>query len=79
MLRSTPLPDVPVRVVIPRRRAGIPASSVEHIDTAHRVLAEQFPQGELVLADKTGHLIPIDRPDVVVEILRDVLSLNPMT
>ena len=76
-LRSTSLPPVPVRVVVPRLRTGMPASSVRQVATAHRALAEQFPQGKLVFADKTGHLIPIDRPDLVVETVRDVLSVDP--
>lgn len=46
---------------------------------AHRGLAERFPRGELVLVDGASHLLPIDRPDVVIATVRDVLFGDSLT
>ncbi len=75
-LRTVPVPDVPVRVVVPRSRAGLPPGYARRIDAAHRALAEGFPRGELVFADRASHLVPIDRPDLVVALVRDLLAAS---
>lgn len=76
-LRAASLPDVPVRVVVPRRRTGLSPTYARRMDAAHRALAEQFSRGELVLADRASHLVPIDRPDLVINAVRDLLAPNP--
>jgi pimeloyl-ACP methyl ester carboxylesterase len=73
-LRTSTLPDIPVRVLVPRVRRGAPWSWVRHIQAAHRALAQRFPRGELVPVDEASHFLPIDRPDVVIATLRDVLA-----
>jgi pimeloyl-ACP methyl ester carboxylesterase len=77
-LDSTSLPDVPVRVLVPRVRTGVPRTYARRVarrlDAAHLALAERFPRGKLDLVDKTGGLLPIDRPDVVIAAIRDVLA-----
>ncbi|HEU0189815.1 MAG TPA: alpha/beta hydrolase [Mycobacterium sp.] len=78
-LDAARLPNVPVRVVVPRLRSGLPPTYARQIDAAHRALAERFPRGELVLVDNASHAVPIDRPDVVVAAVREVLGLNPAT
>jgi pimeloyl-ACP methyl ester carboxylesterase len=78
-LRAATLPDVPVRVLVPQTRRGGPRSWIRHIDAAHRALAQRFPQGELVPVDGASHLLPIDRPDVVIETVREMLGLSPTT
>lgn len=73
-LRRGPLPDIPVRVVIPRSRAGLPPTYPRRLDAAHRALAARFPRGELVVADRATHLVPIERPDLVLAIVGDLLG-----
>lgn len=73
------LPDVPVRVLVPQVRRGSPRAWVEHLEVAQRELAQRFPQGELVAVDGAGYYLPIDRPEVVIEAVRDVLGLNSST
>lgn len=78
-LRAPSLPDIPVRVLVPRLRGGVPRAWARGLDTAHRALAKQFQRGELVLVDRATHLLPIDRPDVVIATVRDVLEQNSST
>jgi pimeloyl-ACP methyl ester carboxylesterase len=73
-LRTPQLPDIPVLVVVPRLRTGYPPAYAEHVEAAHRALVERFPRGELVFADRASHLLPIDRPDVVITAVLDVLE-----
>ncbi|MCV7089693.1 alpha/beta fold hydrolase [Mycobacterium interjectum] len=73
------LPDVPVRVLVPQNRGGRSRGWVERLDVAHRALAQRFPQGELITVDQAGYYFPIDRPDVVIETVRDVLGLDSDT
>lgn len=72
-LERVPLPDVPVRVVVPRSQTRRRAAYVK-MDAANRALAKRFPRGELVFADGTSHSwLPVERPDVIVAAIRDVL------
>ncbi|MBS9532562.1 alpha/beta hydrolase [Mycobacterium sp. M1] len=75
-LADGPVPDIPVRVVVPRDRTGLPPTYAHRIDAAHAALARRFPRGRLVPADRTGHLVPIDRPDLVTAVVRELLQEN---
>lgn len=68
-------PDVPVRVLVPRHRTGIPATAARRLEARHHSLATRFRQGQLVFVDNAGHALPIDRPDVVLAAVRDVMQL----
>jgi pimeloyl-ACP methyl ester carboxylesterase len=78
MRAAASLPDIPVRVLVPQVRRGSPRR-VEHLEVAHRELAQRFPRGELIAVDGASYYLPIDRPDVVIETVRDVLGLNSST
>ncbi len=75
-----PLPDVPM-IVIAR---GLPDSnfeSQEWIDTGEQIwrrlqteLAESMPQGKLIIAEESGHVIPFEQPQVIIEALREVVQ-----
>lgn len=74
-----PLPDVPLVVVT----AGQPADWPPGWDPAtfDALRAEQqadlatfTPQGRQVIAEESGHHVPSEQPDIVVEAIRSVLS-----
>ncbi|MGO9735412.1 alpha/beta fold hydrolase [Mycobacterium sp.] len=75
-LSAAVLPDIPVRVLVPHGRHGAPRACVRQLDGAHHQLAQRFPQGELIVVDDASHYLPIDRPDVIVATVREVLGLN---
>ncbi|WP_246108259.1 alpha/beta fold hydrolase [Saccharothrix saharensis] len=50
-----PLPDVPLTVLTPGRRAS----------AAHRALAAMSPTGRTALVPGSRHMVPVDRPDAV--------------
>jgi pimeloyl-ACP methyl ester carboxylesterase len=64
----TSLPDVPLVVV----SSG--DQSPERIDR-HRALARLSPSGRHVIAEKTGHWIQLDAPELVIAMIRDVWKL----
>lgn len=39
-------------------------------------LAERFPRGELRVVDGTGHFLPMERPEAVVEAIDEVLAVS---
>jgi pimeloyl-ACP methyl ester carboxylesterase len=57
--------SVPTRVVAGVRDRIVPVR-------AARRLAEQIPEGELVLLERTGHLIAQERPDELAEVILTV-------
>ncbi|PJE21588.1 MAG: hypothetical protein CK431_20985 [Mycobacterium sp.] len=72
-LERMPLPDVPVRIIVPRSPTRRRAAFVK-MDAANRALVKRFPRGELIFADGTSHSwLPVERPDVIVWAIRDVL------
>jgi pimeloyl-ACP methyl ester carboxylesterase len=64
----TSLPDVPVVVV---------SSGDQSPDmiARHRALAHLSPSGRHVIAERTGHWIPLDDPEFVITTVRDVWKL----
>ncbi len=71
-----PLPDVPVVVVTAARwQSGALFSEILPVWTkAHEDLARSLPQGRHVVTDKAGHGIQVDQPDLVVDLIRDVVN-----
>jgi pimeloyl-ACP methyl ester carboxylesterase len=69
-------PDVPVQVLVPRHRTGIPATAARRLEACHHSLATRFPRGQLVFVDNAGHALPIDRPDAVLAAVHDVISAS---
>ena len=73
------LPDLPT-VVVARGRAepwppGWPAEELERVWRALQLdLASRAPQGTLVIADQSGHSIPTDQPQVIVDETRQVVE-----
>jgi pimeloyl-ACP methyl ester carboxylesterase len=76
-LRSMPpLPDVPIVVGTGTRRGGGRVrEGVLPVWTAmHGEWVRTQPHGRHVLAEKSGHAIQIDEPDLVVSLIREVID-----
>lgn len=73
-----PLPDVPVTLITAAAPARTP--SEEKARTAIHVLHESqvagMPHGRLVLAHESGHLVPIDEPQLVASCVREVAAAS---
>lgn len=78
-----PLSDLPLVVICrgkpPQYQAGFPR---EHIEARERVwremqreLAGLSSQGELIVAERSGHLINQDQPDVVIAVIRRAIAM----
>jgi pimeloyl-ACP methyl ester carboxylesterase len=63
--------------------AGVPAGLEEEVESAWRSmqddLASLSTRGRLVVADGSGHDVHLDRPDVVIDEIRDVLDRIEMS
>lgn len=68
VLESPPLPYLP----------GLPLEyhevTVAAISDGHREFAAESTRGTLIEVDDTGHDIHLDRPDIVIDAIRDVLA-----
>jgi pimeloyl-ACP methyl ester carboxylesterase len=68
-----PLPPIPVTVI----SADAPARSAREqagrtaIRALHEAQASATPFGRLVLADRSGHLVPLDEPELVARYVRE--------
>ncbi|MFI6811345.1 alpha/beta fold hydrolase [Nonomuraea sp. NPDC050328] len=75
--RTTPLPDIPVTVLTAGERPKQFAELWDNLAASHRRLAASVPRGRHVVAARAGHLIPQERPDLVIEeILRVVREVR---
>jgi pimeloyl-ACP methyl ester carboxylesterase len=63
----TPPPNIPVVVI---SGAHQPASEV----AAHRRLAAASPGGRHLIAEKSGHWINFDEPEVIVDAVRTLIA-----
>ncbi len=71
-----PLPDVPVVVVTCARPSRDPLrTEVLPIWTAmHDQWVQSVPHGRHVITEKSGHGIQVDQPDLVVDVIREVVE-----
>ena len=69
--RPPALGDIPVTVISGARPGGLPRRIRTEINAAHALRAAQSPHGRHVIAGRSGHLVPITEPHIVIgEILR---------
>jgi pimeloyl-ACP methyl ester carboxylesterase len=65
--RAAPLSkSLPVIVIAAEKRWGPTAQFNDAFDAARKSLVAGLPHGSLVVADGSGHVIPAERPDVVL-------------
>jgi pimeloyl-ACP methyl ester carboxylesterase len=71
-----PLPNVPVLVVTGTRPGlGSLRDQLLPVWTAcHAQWAQQQPQGRHIRAEASGHAVHIDQPELVIELVRDLVS-----
>jgi pimeloyl-ACP methyl ester carboxylesterase len=70
-----PLPDVPTNVVSaakPSTDALVNEVRPEHIASNKRWV-ESLPRGRHVVSDKTGHGVQVEQPDLVIDLIREVV------
>ncbi|MGD7788515.1 alpha/beta fold hydrolase [Propionibacteriaceae bacterium Y1700] len=72
LVESPPeLGDLPITVISAEKPSGMSKEQRRELNDAHRRRAAASPYGRHVVAEQAGHLIMIDRPEIVVgEILR---------
>jgi pimeloyl-ACP methyl ester carboxylesterase len=72
------LPTVVLRSPGPPPLPGLPesyhAATLAAFDAGFRELAAESTRGTLVEVEDTGHNIHVDRPDVVMDAIRDVMA-----
>jgi hypothetical protein len=71
--RPQPYGDLPL-IVITRGRPEADESAARTAERrhAHQAIASASRQGRWVLAERSGHHVQIDQPDVVIAAIRDV-------
>lgn len=69
-----PVPDIPVTVITAAAPARTDAErkARETIDALHARQAAAVPNGRQIYAENSGHLVPLDEPDVVVDAVREM-------
>lgn len=83
---AAPLRDIPLVVVahgIPEMFSGLPsaaeaARAEQRWQTMQMELAQLSPSGKFLVAEKSGHKIHIDQPELVVEVIRQVVAAARM-
>jgi pimeloyl-ACP methyl ester carboxylesterase len=61
------LGDVPLVVISS-------ADQTPDVTAAHHLLARMSSQGHVVFASKSGHWVPYDEPELIVETIREVVE-----
>lgn len=69
-----PLPDIPVTLVSGTAPSRIGGSIREALVESHRRRAAALPRGRHVEARRSGHLVPLSEPQVVVDAIVDVID-----
>ncbi len=57
---------------------GVPAGASGEAETAWRALQEELatltPDAELVIAEESGHIIPAEQPQIVIDAIRQIVE-----
>jgi pimeloyl-ACP methyl ester carboxylesterase len=66
-------PDIPVTVITAAAPSDHPrlVAARTQIDTLHAQLVEASPRGRQVLAERSGHLVPLDQPEIIAQSVRE--------
>ena len=81
--KLSPLGDIPLVVVTSGKSElsegrAISAQEVEHYNKVTAELQAELvalsPQGKQVIAEKSGHYIQIDQPELVIDAIREVVE-----
>ena len=73
---ATPEPSVPVAVITgsaPSPNARV-ADARQKIDRLHAELVAACPRGRHVLAERSGHLVPLDQPEIIARTVRETAA-----
>lgn len=76
-LRDAPgeLPDVPVTAITGTvRRSRMEQRLYAEFLASHRRVVDAMPQGRHVLAERSGHMVPQDQPELVIEEILRLVS-----
>lgn len=73
---TTAEPDVPVTVITGAAPSPNPriAAARGKIDPLHAELVAKSPRGRHVFAANSGHLVPLDQPEIIVQCVRETSS-----
>lgn len=71
-----PFPDVPLAVITAGKRFTLLASDkmIQTVDDHQRDLAAMSPQGQQIIAERSGHFVQNDQPEVVIRAIREVVE-----
>jgi pimeloyl-ACP methyl ester carboxylesterase len=70
---APPLPDIPL-IVLAHGLPGSPFATDERWKGWQQELAARAPRGKVVVADRSGHEIEQDQPDLVIASIREVVG-----
>ncbi|WP_414542904.1 alpha/beta fold hydrolase [Nostoc sp. CCY0012] len=70
-----PFPEIPLFVLSSGKPDfGITQEVLEKLQELHVDLANESPQGVHIIADKSGHFIQLDDPELVIDVIRQVVE-----
>ncbi|MEV5412943.1 hypothetical protein AB0K60_29415 [Thermopolyspora sp. NPDC052614] len=64
--RDIGMPPVPIRVITAGRRPKMPRAHMTHLNADYHDLAGQSPYGQVMTAERAGHQIPFEQPEIIV-------------
>ena len=70
---SDPLPPIPIVLITRAKWGGAPPEMAKIWTQEHQKWVERIPTARLRVAEQSGHLIPRDEPQLVVDTVRDML------
>ncbi len=79
MKAAPPMPDLPLvvlsRGLAPARSAKWPSERLEELwQEQQQELLEMVPQSKLLVAERSGHYIQRDQPELVIEAIREIIN-----
>jgi pimeloyl-ACP methyl ester carboxylesterase len=69
-----PLPPVPLLVITRGDHGDMPEGTPDVWRRLQKELVALSPRGRQIIAERSGHLVPIDRPDLVVDAIRELVG-----
>jgi pimeloyl-ACP methyl ester carboxylesterase len=72
--KAGPFPDVPLIVITAGKQPPLSPEGIQKVSGFQRSLAAMSPQGRQVIAERSGHIVQRDQPEIIIQAIHEVVD-----
>lgn len=72
--KAGPFPDIPLIVITAGQRPSLSPEVIRLINAHQQSLATLSPQGRQIIAERSGHMVQKDQPEIIIQAIHEVVD-----